>query len=122
MFLTNLFNKKCRHEHITPDKEIGYCPDCGELIKNEWFITRCSCCGVKLKAILKNGQVVPQYHYCTNCGSTEFSVEEVEKIDFININFAVLVKTIKHENASYRTTSCWQERTIELPKLPLQSL
>ena len=121
MFLTNLFNKKCQHEHITPDKKFGYCPTCGELIENEWFITRCSCCGVKLKAMLKNGHVVPQYHYCTNCGNTEFSIEKLEKINFIDINFAVLVKSIKHDTTLCKTTSFWQERTIELPKLPLQS-
>ena len=38
----------CRHDKIRPDVDRAYCPDCGKLIKNEWFITRCSCCGVKM--------------------------------------------------------------------------
>ncbi|MBR6126711.1 hypothetical protein IKQ21_03410, partial [bacterium] len=61
MFLTNLFNlkPKCTHDKITPDIEQGYCPDCGKLIRNEWYITRCSCCGVKMKAMVKNGEIVP---------------------------------------------------------------
>ena len=64
MFLTNLFRltKTCLHEGITPDMECGYCPDCGKFIENEWYITRCTCCGVKLKAMNRNGKIVPQYH------------------------------------------------------------
>ena len=65
MFLTDLFNfkKTCRHEQITPDMEFGYCPDCGKLIRNDWYITRCGCCGVKIKAMVHNGEVIPQNHY-----------------------------------------------------------
>ena len=50
--------KKCHHDKVTPDKDICYCPDCGELIENRWYITRCSCCGVKLKAIVKDGKII----------------------------------------------------------------
>ena len=51
MFITDLLKltHKCKHEHVTPDRDCAYCPDCGKLIKNEWYITRCACCGVKLK-------------------------------------------------------------------------
>ena len=74
MFITNLFTHKCSHEHVTPDKDSAYCPDCGKLIKNEWYITRCACCGVKLKAMSKKDEIVPQLHYCYNCGSSEYKV------------------------------------------------
>lgn len=96
MILLEFFikNKECKHAKVTPEKDITYCPDCGELIENRWFITRCSCCGVKLKSIIKNGEVVPEEHYCHNCGAKEFTVERVNKINFIDINYAVLVKTI----------------------------
>ena len=95
MFLSNLLklNRKCRHDHVTPDKNCGYCPDCGELIENRWFIVRCACCGVKHKAIIKNGQIVPVEKFCHNCGGKDFVVERVNKINFIDINYAVLVKT-----------------------------
>ena len=124
MFLTNLFfKKKCQHEHITPDMESGYCPDCGKLIHNEWYITRCSCCGVKTKAILKNGEIVPQNHYCVNCGGQEYVVEKVPKINLIDINFAVLIKR-EEKSSIYKTSTsrCWQERINELPKLSVQYL
>ncbi len=123
MFLSNLLklNRKCRHDHVTPDKNCGYCPDCGKFIRNEWYITRCKCCGVKLKTIIKNGEILPQHRYCSNCGGESFCVEKVEQINFIDINFAVLIKRIVENNEIIcSTTRCWQEKTYEPPKLTVQ--
>lgn len=119
MFLTNLFGlkKNCTHEKITPDMEQGYCPDCGAHIRNEWYITRCACCGIKISAMVKNGEILPQNHYCLNCGSSEYTVEKLEKINFIDINFAVLVKTVTKDTKKVATTQCWQEKTSEPLKL-----
>ena len=124
MFLTNLFNLKrtCTHEEITPDMECGYCPDCGKFVQNNWYITRCSCCGVKLKSNIRNGKVLPQYQYCSNCGSKEFIVEKLDKINFIDINFAVLEKCVLEEELKASSTQCWQERTNVQPKLLVQYL
>ena len=36
--------------------------------KNEWYVTRCACCGVKLKTNLRNGDIFPQHKFCSNCG------------------------------------------------------
>ena len=110
-------NVKCTHNRVQPDLEQSYCPDCGKLVHNEWYITRCSCCGVKMKAMVKNGQVIPQNHFCSNCGSSEFSIEKVEKINFIDINFAALIKREEDEIRFCNTTKCWQERIPEQPKL-----
>lgn len=124
MFLTNLFKLKrsCTHDKITPDMEYGYCPDCGKFIQNEWYITRCACCGVKMKAIAKNGEIFPQNHYCSNCGSKEYSVEKLEKINFIDINFAVLQKTVIENTNTVSTTQCWEERKNAPPKLTVKYL
>ena len=124
MFFSNLFklSTKCMHDKVTPDMEQGYCPDCGKLIKNEWYITRCGCCGVKMRAMVKNGEIVPQNHYCTNCGSEDFKVEKLEQINFIDINFAALLKTEAKEEKICSTTRCWQEKTPEQPKLLVQYL
>ena len=94
MKLSDFFNHECKHEKISADKDIGYCPDCGELIENQWFMMRCSCCGIKHKAIVKNGKIVPLDKFCPNCGAKDFIVERVDKINFIDINYAVLVKVV----------------------------
>ncbi len=123
MFLTNLFNlkKQCFHDKITPDMEFGYCPDCGKPIRNEWYITRCACCGVKMKAMVAKGEIRPQNHYCTNCGSDEYIVEKLPGINFIDINFAALIKQEVIEDIRPRTTTqCWQEKTPAQPKLLIQ--
>ena len=124
LFLTNLFNlnKKCLHEKIPPNIDAAYCPDCGKFIQNEWYITRCNCCGIKLKTMIRNGEVLPQNHYCTNCGSKEFKTEKLEKINFIDINFAVLSKKVVEEEVLADSIQCWQERKIEQPKLLVQYL
>ncbi len=125
MFLTNLFNlrKACSHDSITPDMESGYCPDCGKFIKNEWYITRCTCCGVKLKSVVIKGEVQPLHNYCSNCGGEEYSVEKLSKINFIDINFAVLQKKeIENGVKPSDSTICWQERTASQPKLLVQYL
>ena len=125
MFITNLFKftHKCRHEHVTPDKECAYCPDCGKLIKNEWYITRCACCGVKLVSVAKNGEIMPKLHYCSNCGSEKYKVEKLDEINIIDINFAALLKReIVDEKKIPNSTMCWQEKTTSQPKLLVQYL
>ena len=124
MFLLNLFNfkKSCSHNHIAPNIESGYCPDCGKFIQNEWFITRCACCGVKMKAIVRNNEVVPQYNFCENCGSKEYAVEKVPAINFIDINYAVLLKRVIEPVLKANTIQCWQEKSNEPPKLLAQYL
>ena len=96
MIILELFrkNRVCTHDRVKPDAELSYCPDCGELIQNQWFLTRCACCGVKLKATIKNGEIIPENHFCRNCGAREFVVERVKQINFIDIDYAVLVKTV----------------------------
>lgn len=102
------FNKKCTHDKVPIEDDIGYCPDCGELIENHWYITRCGCCGVKERATIRNGEVVPADSFCHNCGSKTYTVEEIAKIDCININYAILIREIiKNEITEY--TQSWQD-------------
>lgn len=99
------FNKTCSHSKISPDVDFAYCPDCGELIENQWYLVRCACCGVKLKGFIKNGKIIPEKNYCHNCGNHEFTVERIDKINFIDISYAVLVKAIVETNSKSFTQS-----------------
>ena len=115
-------NTKCTHEHVGLDKDFGYCPDCGALIENQWYIVKCSCCGIKQKAVVKNGKIVPVGNFCHNCGSEDYVVEKLDTIDFININYAALVrKETKVEQRRTPITQCWidstTKRTNEQPLL-----
>lgn len=125
MFLTKIFNlnKKCKHDKVAPNLDFGYCPDCGKAIKNEWYITRCACCGLKLVTVEHDGAVLPQNKFCTNCGSQDYVVEKLENINVININYAVLIRQeIEKQELARSTTQCWQERNSEQPKLLIQYL
>ena len=108
MILLELFKKKkvCNHTSIRPEVDFAYCPDCGELIENQWYLVRCACCGVKLKGMIKNGEIVPEKHFCHNCGTKDFIVEKIDKINFIDISYAVLVKSVV-STSDYQYTQSW---------------
>lgn len=102
------FNKVCQHSKIRPDVDFAYCPDCGELIENQWYLVRCACCGVKIKAIIKNGEIISEKNYCHNCGTREYVIERINKINFIDISYAVLVKAkVSHNFTNF--TQSWVE-------------
>ncbi len=121
-FLNNILNRNrtCSHMNVPAGMEYGYCPDCGEFIHNRWYLCRCACCNVKRKSILQFSQVKPQEKYCANCGSKEFFVIEVPKINFIDINFAVLKKEIElNKNLHYTISQCWFDNFENIEKILL---
>lgn len=102
------FHKVCQHSKISPDVDYAYCPDCGELIENQWYLIRCACCGVKLKGIIKNSEIIPDKNFCHNCGAKDYVIERINKINFIDISYAVLVKAVVSHNHT-RSTQSWVE-------------
>ena len=122
MIIFDLFRlkRKCSHEKVAQNLESSYCPDCGKLIKNEWYIARCACCGIKLVAKKDGENVMPINHYCSNCGSEDYQIEKLDQINFINVNYAVLLKKEVEINNNNFTTQCWEEKTYVQPKLLTQ--
>lgn len=117
--LKNFFGEKtCTHARMDLSKSFGYCPDCGALIENQWYIVRCSCCGIKQKAIVKNGKVIPVENFCHNCGCHDYVVEKLDNIDFININYAALIRKETKPQAQKVVTQCWVESTRKTDVLP----
>ncbi len=98
-------NKQCQHGKVSANDEFAYCPDCGELVENQWHLVRCNCCGVKLPATIHNGEVIASENFCHNCGENEYSIERIDKINFIDIRFAVLVKMIVQRDLKEFTQS-----------------
>lgn len=119
MFLFDLLNfkKECTHSKIMPDVDYAYCPDCGKLIQNVWYLARCSCCNIKRKTYVINNKIKPETSYCPNCGAKEIYVEELEHINFIDINFASLVKEVIQTSPYSENTQIWTDNRETIPKL-----
>lgn len=113
----------CNHDKVDPSLDFEYCPDCGELIENQWYITRCTCCGVKQKSIVKNGKILPANNFCHNCGSNEFTVERLPKLNFFDVNFAVVVKKVFCSKTQESYTQSWVDakQEADIQKLLPQS-
>ena len=120
MLLDFIFHKReCTHDKVPVDVDEAYCPDCGALIKNKWFLVRCSCCNIKRQAHTHYDDIIPDTKYCPNCGSTDFYIEELENINFLNVHYAVFKKVIVPQN-SFTTRQVWvekEENFIEEKKL-----
>lgn len=115
--MLDFFNPSCKHEKITAGLKSGYCPDCGEYVENHWFITRCSCCGIKQITVIRNGKAVSNVKFCRNCGSKSFKAEELDEINIVDINYAaVLKRTVKIDRQSFIQT--WFEENTPLKLLP----
>ena len=113
------FTKECTHDNVPIEQDFFYCPDCGELIENQWYLVRCASCGLKEIATVKNGKVVPLHNFCHNCGCQDYTIERLEKIDCININYAVLVRAIVRDETQEYSQS-WVEAiqtSYDKPKL-----
>jgi len=114
-----LFKKEeCYHEKITPDIDSAYCPDCGQYIENQWFLSRCACCGIKQKTIVLKEKISTETNFCRNCGNNSFIVEKINKINFIDINYAIVImKVVDNKNISFTqswvdTGSVYQQRLL----------
>lgn len=115
-----IWEKQCNHDKITPNMIAGYCPDCGEYVQNHWYITRCKCCGLKQKSIVKNGKILAGAKFCKNCGNETFITEELDCLDIINVNYAVVRKeTRKIKRTS--TIQAWFEENAYTPMKLLPS-
>lgn len=103
--------KGCQHKKVGINTKGAYCPDCGQYVIVKWYLVRCSCCGVKRVSYIDfNDNVKPVDKYCPNCGSVHTYVEELEKINFVDINFAVHKKEIIEPIFNnYATTQVWTD-------------
>lgn len=108
--ILSLFMKnQCSHSKVPATVEAGYCPDCGEYVKNNWYLVRCKHCKIKRKAHLSGDIPVPDTRFCPNCGGFLYEVETLDKINFIDINFAVLKKEIVNTVKNFVSATTWVE-------------
>ena len=88
---------KCSHKNALLHSDSGYCPDCGQYLVKNYYLVRCSRCEIKREAKLYWGDVVPIEKFCANCGESEYYIERLDSVNFIDAKYAVYVKEIAHE-------------------------
>ena len=113
--LFNFLKQKneCQHLNVPIDVDEAYCPDCGELIKNKWFLVRCNCCNIKRTAHFEYDKIKPDTKFCPNCGSTDYYVQELDSIYFTDVHYAVFKKVVIQQNA-HTTRQIWIEEENHL--------
>lgn len=97
--LIKFFNSKnkCTHKNALLNSESGYCPDCGQYLQKNYYIVRCSSCDIKREAKLSWGEIMPAEKYCSNCGSSEYYIEKLDKLNLVDSHYAVYLKEIANE-------------------------
>ena len=85
---------ECNHKNVPIDVDEAYCPDCGALIKNKWFLVRCSCCNIKRSSHTEYSEIKPDTKFCPNCGATDFYIQELDKVSFIDVHYAIFKKIV----------------------------
>ena len=114
--ILSFFTKKCTHDKVGFNVDCGYCPDCGEYVENHWYLVRCSCCGIKRVAITKGFEIMPASCCCPNCGEKGYYIEELKKLNFVDINYATVLKIAPHLSKSGYSQS-WVEDEAKNLKL-----
>lgn len=119
--------RECKHNRVPVDVEEAYCPDCGALVHNKWFLVRCSCCNIKRSAHNHYDNIIPDTKFCKNCGSSEYYVQELEKLTFTDVRYAVFKKIVINQQNVF-TRQIWVEEespqtvdTSEIKTIPLLS-
>ena len=103
---------ECKHNRVPVDVDEAYCPDCGALVQNKWFLVRCSCCNIKRAAHNHYDDIVPDTKFCKNCGSSEYYVQELDKLTFTDVRYAVFKKVVINQHND-STRQVWVEEEHE---------
>ena len=109
-------HNKCTHKNALLHSEQGYCPDCGQYLVKSYYLLRCSCCGVKREAKVVFGEILPKDNFCTNCGCEDYYIEKIDKINFIDANYAIYLKEPvfnENKNLNY-STFVWSENANKI--------
>ena len=119
LYLISIINNgaKCKHSRALLNSNEGYCPDCGVYLKKYYYVLRCKCCAHKREAARtvfgKHNEIIPVSKFCPVCGGEEFCIEKYEKLNLVDINYAIEVKEIfninDHLASSMSCTKVWVE-------------
>lgn len=101
----------CRHERALADSQEGYCPDCGVYLKKYYYVIRCSHCDIKREGTIHRGEIVPETHFCENCGGEEFYIERFEHVRITDIRHAICIKEPQIDRENFiDVTQIWADK------------
>ncbi len=113
---------KCNHKNALLYQDSGYCPDCGEYLVKNYYLVRCARCDVKREAKLMWGEIVPKDKFCSNCGSQEYYIEKLDKVCFIDAQYAIYLKEIADKMVDlHPETQVWAENGDILKQISSQA-
>ncbi len=111
---------KCKHKNALQFQNEGYCPDCGQYLVKNYYLIRCARCDIKREAKLAWGEIVPKDKYCANCGETEFYIEKLDSISFIDSKYAIYLKEIANEIKNLHPhAQIWVEKEEKLKQISM---
>lgn len=112
---------KCSHKNALLYQDSGYCPDCGQYLVKNYYLVRCARCDVKREAKLIWGEIVPKNKFCSNCGCEEYYIEKLDKVSFVDAQYAIYLKEIADEmNILHPETQVWVEDGDTLKQITSQ--
>ncbi len=107
-FFQNKIN--CSHKNALLYANEGYCPDCGQYLIKNFYIIRCSRCDIKRQAKLNFGEIVPTEKFCQNCGNSQYYIEKLDSVNFIDATYAIYLKEIADNiHLLHSETQVWVE-------------
>lgn len=109
---------KCSHKNALLTSNEGYCPDCGEYLVKNYYIVRCLSCDIKREAKLCWGEIMPLKRFCSNCGSSEYYIEKIDSVNFVDAQYAIYLKEIADEIKNlHPEAQVWVENADEVKKI-----
>ena len=109
---------KCSHKHALLHQDSGYCPECGEYLVKNYYLVRCARCDVKREAKLIWGEIVPKDKFCSNCGEHEYYIEKLDRVNFVDAQYAIYLKEIADKMADlHPETQIWVEDGEKLKQI-----
>ena len=109
---------KCTHKNALLFSNEGYCPDCGQYLIKKYYLVRCMCCDIKREAKLYWGEIAPAKKYCSNCGSEEYYIEQIDSVNFIDAQYAIYIKEISSAIKNlHPEAQIWVEKEGEVKRI-----
>ena len=108
---------KCTHKNALRYTNEGYCPDCGAYLKKNYYIVRCARCDIKKQAHIVFGDIEPDETFCSNCGSREYYIEKIDKVNFVDASFAIYLKEPANPMEAHADTQIWVEENEKIKQI-----